>query len=275
MIISNENISVAEVRRLLRDPANREDDLLIGTALAKNALNFRFMQSTPTACKRIVPAAPAGKYGTARFGNTNVPKLRYRDNFQYNKIIPEYQYNPVVMSEIRNGTKLGEGLPLSLFTGKYLKSKTSLKDRKGVAKHFYLQTLLMNGVRNNSGRFSKAGLNVVEGLFAPETGYTITSGNILELQTEGRAVVYNVTNLSGANDPAAAFNIAQYWKDAMLFDELILSYDTVDPSLDYTAHIIVIMPSVDDKYNGNFRRIVKTQYNYNTALENGLAELVV
>lgn len=275
MIISNENISVAEVRRLLRDPANRKDDLFVGTALAKKVLNFRFMQSTPTACKRIVSSAPTGKYGTNRYGNIIIPKLRYKDNFQYDRIVPESQYNPVTFTEISNGTKLGDGITLSAFTNKYLKFKSSLVDRKNVAKHLYPQTLLMNGVKNNAGRFDKISLNVAEGLFTPETGYTITSGNVLDLQTQGRAVVYSVTNLHGENDPAATFNVAQYWKDTMLFDELILTYDTVDPSVTYTAQIIVTMPEMDDKYKGNFRRIVRTEFNYNSALQNGLAELVV
>lgn len=275
MIIRNENISVQDVRRLLRDPANRADNLFIGTALAKNVLNFRFMQSTPSAVKRISSTKTEAKYGSVKYGNLDIPKLRYKDNLTFKKIVPEQQYNPVTFTEINNGTKLAFNIPLSTFTGEFLKNKTSLLDRKGIAKHFYLQTLLMNGVQNNSGRFSRTNLSVAEGLFTPEANYTITDGNILELQTKGRAVVYDVRDNNGANDPAAAFNIAQYWKDSMMFDELILSFDTVDPSVTYTAQIIVTMPEVDDKYTGNFRRLVRTEFNFNSALQNGLAELVV
>jgi hypothetical protein len=35
------------------------------------------------------------------------------------------------------------------------------------------------------------------------------------------------------------------------------------------------MPEVTDKYVGDFRRNVQTEYNYNVALKNGLAELAV
>lgn len=269
MIIANENISVAEVRRLLRDPVNRTDNLLVGTALAKNVLNFGFAQSTPTAVTRIEGTEPLAKYGTAKYGKTQFPKLRYKDNFRFKFIVPDRKYNPVRFDTFDASTKLGENIPLSKFTGKYLNSYTGDDTRKSIAKHLYPQTFLLNGVRANTGRFSKASLSVAEGLFAPESNYTITEGNILELQTKGRAVVYDVS------DGAFAFNIAKYWKDSMLFDELILSYDTVDPNVAYTAQIIVTMPELDDNYKGNFRRLVRTEFNYNIALRNGLAELVV
>ena len=68
MIIRNENISVQDVRRLLRDPANRADNLFIGTALAKNVLNFRFMQSTPSAVKRIASTKTEAKDGSVKYG---------------------------------------------------------------------------------------------------------------------------------------------------------------------------------------------------------------
>jgi hypothetical protein len=275
MIIRNENISTADIRRLLRDPANRTDEFLIGFALAREVLNFRYMQSTPTAVKRIESKEPLFKYGTTVYGNPTIPKLRYKDGLRFKKIVPEKQYNPVLMTSINNGTKLGQGLSLSTFTGSTLNSKATLADRKKVAKHLYLQTLLLNGVSNNKGRFGKYSVNVAEGLYAPETNQTVTSGSILDLQTKGRAVVYEVTNLEGKNDPAAAFNVASYWKDTMMFDDLILSYDTVDPSVEYTAQIIVTMPEVTDKYVGDFRRNVQTEYNYNVALKNGLAELAV
>lgn len=275
MIIRNENITTTDIRRLLRDPANRADDFLIGFALAKELLNFRYMQSTPTAVKRIQSNEPVGKYGTRIYGNSSVPKLRYIDGLRFKNIIPEKQYNPVLASDITNGTKLGDGIPLSTFAGSALNSKTTVTDRKEVAKYFYLHSMMMNGVRNNTGRFGKHSLIVSEGLYAPETNQTVTSGSILDLQTKGRAVVYEVRNLEGNLDSAATFNIASYWKDTALFDEIILSYDTVDPSVEYTAQIIVVMPEVSDLYKGTFNRSVRTEYNYNVALKDGLAELVV
>jgi hypothetical protein len=274
MIIRNDNITPAQVRRLLRDPKNRQDKLFLGTAFAKGALNFRFMQSTPTAVKRIVPNESQAKYGTNRYGLSAVPKLRYKDNLRFKNIIPERQYNPVVLNEISNSTKLGKGISVSMFAKNYL-AELTFEERKEVAKHLYLQTFLINGVRINTGRFAQSRLTVAEGLFFPETTYTITPGNILELQGTGRVAVYDVTDEFGNPDPAGAFNIACYFKDSMMFDELILSYDTVDPNQNLTAQIIVTMPKVDNKYIGNFRRIIRTEYNFNVALRNGLAELVV
>lgn len=275
MIIRNENITTAEVRRLLRDSTNRVDSFFIGLALAKNALNFRFMQSTPTAVKRLQGNEAVGKYGTSRYGNLSIPKLRYKENYNYKRVVPESQYNPLNKTTITNGTKLGKGIQLSAFTNGQLNNTRTLSGRKELAKYFYLQSLLINGFNSNRGKFKKSSLDVVEGLFTAETNQTLESGGILDLQTKGRAVVYEVKDSKGNNDPAAAFNVATYWKDNMLFDELILSFDTVDPNVGFTAQIIVTMPEVDDKYKGTFRRNVRTEYNYNVALRDGLAEFAV
>ena len=275
MIIRNENITTAEVRRLLREPSNRTDSFFLGFALARNALNFRFAQSTPTALKRLNGFEPDAKYGTNRYGRLNIPKLRYLESLNFKFILPESQYNPLNKTEINNGTKIGPRTPISLFTNGLLNNLRTLAERKEIAKYFYLQSLLINAFNSNKSKFRKASLSVVEGLYAPETNQTLEAGGILDLQTKGRAVVYEVRNTNGELDPAAAFNIATYWKDNMLFDELILSFDTVDPNVDYTAQIIVTMPEVDDKYKGPFRRKVRTEYNYNIALTDGLAEFAV
>jgi len=189
--------------------------------------------------------------------------------------VPESQYNPLNKTTITNGTKLGKGIQLSAFTNGQLNNTRTLSGRKELAKYFYLQSLLINGFNSNRGKFKKSSLDVVEGLFTAETNQTLESGGILDLQTKGRAVVYEVKDSKGNNDPAAAFNVATYWKDNMLFDELILSFDTVDPNVGFTAQIIVTMPEVDDKYKGTFRRNVRTEYNYNVALRDGLAEFAV
>jgi len=275
MIIRNENITTADIRRLLRDPANRTDKFLIGFALARGILNTGYAQSTPGSVKRIVSLDPNGKYGTKVYGNSGTRKLKYIDGLKFDKIIPEKQYNPLRATEINNGTKLNSSIPLSLYTGKYINDFSTLDERKQIAKYFYLHSIMMNAVINNSGRFSKHRLSVVEGLYSPETNQTITSDSILDLQTKGRVAVYEVKGLDGKNDPAATFNVACYWKDSALFDEIILSYDTVDPNVEYTAQIIVTMPEVTDLYKGSFSRNIRTEFNYNTALKNGLAELAV
>ena len=275
MQVRNENITTAQVRRLLREKSNRTDSFFLGFALAKKVLSPEFAQSTPTSLKRIYPSGSTGKYGTVRYGKFTIPKLRYQETLQFKKIIPEKQYNPLIKTQIDNSTKLGSGIPMAMFTNGFLNNKSDLESRKKLAKHLYLQTFLINGFNNNPGKFSKFTLSAVECLFVPETNQALSSSGILSLQTKGRAVVYEVRNSKGQVDPVATFNVANYWKDNMLFDELILSFDTVDPNVDYTAQIIVIMPEVDDKYKGTFRRRVKTEYNYNVALTDGLAEFAI
>jgi hypothetical protein len=275
MIIANDNISTQEMRRLLRDPINRKDNLLMGIALGQGIIGPNYVQSIPSAVKRIESNKPYFKYGTSVYGKSSIPKVRYRDNLRFKSIVPEKQYNPLNKTKIDGSTLLGGGMPLSIFSNSALNSKIGLDSRKEIAKYFYLQSLLMNSVHNNSGRFSKFSLRVVDGLYVPEANQTVTSDSILDLQTKGRAVIYEVINSKGETDSAATFNVASYWKDTALFDTMILSYDTLDPNVESTVQIIVTMPEVDTKYKGTFSRNVRTEFNYNIALQNGLAELAV
>ena len=95
-------------------------------------------------------------------------------------------------------------------------------------------------------------LIVTEGLVKKQSDETLVSGDIRDLQTQGRAVVYEVLNNKGQNDPYATFELANYWKDNNLFQGLILHYDTLEPSSTatvqdekvYHAEIIVVMPTV-------------------------------
>ena len=84
------------------------------------------------------------------------------------------------------------------------------------------------------------------------------------------------------NDAYATIELANYWKDNNLFQGMILHYDTLDPSPNnadvgtlqpdkvYHAEIIVVMPSVNDYYEGRFDRSVRTDINFRAAIYGGL-----
>lgn len=273
MIIRSDDITTTQIRQLLRDPANRTDRLLIGLALAKGVLSPRYAQSTPSACLQIEGELPVGKYGTGKLGAKDRPKLRYREDLKFNRVVPEAQYNPLTGKEIQNGMKLGKGLTLSRFAKGNLHRLNDVQKRE-FAKYAYLHSLLINSFRSMSDRFSKYSLEIEEGLFWPETNQNVTPGSHLDLARNGRLMVYEVRSKDGS-DLSATFNVAKYLKDNALFQELILSYDSLDPNQDCTGQIIVIMPEVDDYYRGEFTRKVCTHYNFRSALRKGLAELAV
>ena len=274
MLIKNKNIETTQIRQLLRDPINREDDFLIGLALAQGSLNPRFMQSTPSACLRIESLKAMGKYGHGKIGASDRVKYRYCESMNFNRIIPERQYNPLNKTEITNGTKLDGGIPLSTFVNNGVTSFKSLNARKSIAKYCYVHSMMMNAVSSNVGRFGDYALSLAEGVYIPEPNQAISKGSILDLARTGRVAVYDVKR-NGVSDPSAAFNIASYFKDNHLFQDLILSFDTVDPNQSVTAQIIIILPQMDSLYRGDFRKKVSTEFNFRPALQNGLAELAV
>lgn len=273
MIINSDSVTTAQIRQLLRDPANREDDLLVGLSLAVGAISPFYAQSTPSACLQIEGPFPTAKYGTGKLGAYGRPKMRYREDIKQKRIVPDPQYNPLRATKTSNGMKLGKGMPLSMFSFSNL-SKLSATEAREFSKYAYLHSLILNGIRANTDRFSKYSIELVECLYYPEENQTVTPGSRLDLMRSGRVAVFEVKSKEGS-DTSATFEVARYIKDNALFEELILSYDTLDPNQRCTGQIIVIMPEVDDFYKGDFRRKVCTEYNFNSALREGLAELTV
>lgn len=275
MIINTEYFTSQEVRRIFRDKANRQDKLFVALALAKGVLNPRFMQSTPTAVLRISDKEVDAKYGTRMYGNSFLPKFRYKENLKLKRYIPEQQYNPLVKTKIDRSTQLDSGIPLALFTSNMLNDVVGLSERKEIAKYYYIHSLFYNSIAK-SRKFKKTSLRIAEGLYAKSTyNFTPEKDGLLDLQEKGRVVVYDVLDSKGKNNAASAFEIATYWKDNFLFDEIILSFDTVDPSVDFSSQIIVILPEIDDSFRGRFERKIRTEFNYNIALNNGFAELTI
>ena len=268
-------ITTPKVRRLFRDPANREDELLIGTALSNGAISPNFVNPIPGSVTRIVGKDPIAKYGTTVYGTSDLfaePKSRYKENLRYKTILPEKQYDPLQQNAIHDFTALGPGITMAKFSGNGLSTKTSFESRQQVAKYFYLHSLLLRAVKTNPGKFGNYNIMVPEGLYKPDAGDP-TPDSILDLQTTGRAVTYMVIGPDGKPSTSGAFEVAHYWKDNALFEKMVLAYDTIDRAIPLTAQIIMVMPEVDSIYVGDYKREVGTEFNYNVALQDGLAKL--
>jgi len=279
MIIRRDTITTREVRSKLREKNNRNDDLFISFCISLGVLDSNFKTAAPASISRIINKEPKGKFGTRKYGQGTTVKGKFKESLQLNRIIPEKQYNPVKKTEILSATKLAKGVPLARFVSTNASSQATLNDfpdladRKNLAKHYYMFAQMMNGAANLRDRFGAGySISVTEGLYLPETTETLTAGGIKDLATKGRACVFEVMDRNGLNAIEKTFELAVYWKDNHLFDNLIMSYDTVDPNTDLNAQIVVTMPEVSDTFTGNFSRNVSTEFNYKTLIDNAIAE---
>ena len=279
MIIKRETITTREVRSKLREPNNRSDDLFTSFCMAKGVLDARYKFAAPTGINRMIGKEPIAKFGNKEIGISDFRKLKYKEFKGFRRFVPEKQFNPMNKDTINSGTKLAKAVSLGRFTGgsgsRFTLNKYTHEERQQIARNFYLQSALMTGFYNNEDKFDKYNLVVTEGPYHPETTESLTSNGLKDKATKGQVAVYEVVDQEGIMSPEKTFDVAQYWKDNFLFDELILSYDTVDPNSAYNAQIIVVMPEVGTDYNPRFNFKVKTEFNFNLLVNDGLAEAFV
>lgn len=274
MIIPTEDLTVDQVRLLLREESNRYDTYFLGFAMSKKALNSNFALSVPVGVKRISgDKDDKPRIGTTTFGNSNQPKLRFKAANNKARVLPEAKYNPTLMSEFTPGTKISRTITLSNFLKNGdLDLVSAVADRRQIVRNLYMQTFMINSF-DSIDKFKRLTLQVSEGYYTPLEGETING--IRDLQTKGRAAVYKLYDKDGNIDHAKTYELAEYWAKTQLYDNIILSYDTVDPDLRYSSEIIVTMPEIPFDYKTTFSKIIGTQFNYRRALQNGFAELFV
>ena len=203
----------------------------------------------------------------------------YKPNPGIKNIIPDPLYNPNNADFIHSGTKLAKGVSIGKFLGG-VGEKTNMNhitddaERLQIARQFYLQAMAMNTVNTNEGRFKNKRLIVVEGLYKKGPEENLQSGSLNDLATQGKVVVYQLINSIGVPDHVAMFDLAVYWKDSILFDKLILDYDTYNPDGSLECHVILQMPTISSNFTGNFSKQLETRYNGNVQTTRELIEIL-
>lgn len=186
------------------------------------------------------------------------------------------KYNPNFQSTISSSTKLAPGITCAKFLGSP-GSRTQFEqievDRSLVARQLYLQAEAMRMVVENDN-FAKHRLIVAEGVYRPTLKENISTGSINDYKQTGRAIVYQLINSKGKIDLRKSYDLAVYWKDYLKYDNLILDYDTFDPSEELSCQIVVVMPEVPESFDLSFKKKIETVYNGKLQSKNELVEIL-
>jgi hypothetical protein len=274
---SNKPLSTTEVRSILREPKNLGNSNFTGNMVSAGKLSPKFVNKVANNFGRVtngsgtpvIPSQPLNEVKTLAKIDRITPNQNTSSSvFNVN---PRFDVNTIDSdTPITGKIEIAQGIRLSKFLGgigeKVTLSHISTREEKlKIARNFTQHAQAMKTVLEDKGQFANHRLVVVEGLYKKGPKEELTTDSTNDLATKGRVVVYELHDKTGNPDPEATYNLAIYWKDNLLFDELQLDYDTFDPNGNMSVQIVLIMPEVDKdwKISGKYQMKLKTLYNGN------------
>lgn len=273
--VSSIPVSAPVARSRLRDPANRANTTFTGQLLGEQVLCTSYTVPAPEGIGRIVQEGDRQPTDT---GSQVVPGPNvisaYRPSFTEVTLVPEVRYNPNFNTPITSATELESNITVATFLGTSdpttLNHIRDANQRVALARYWYLMAQFIKSVATNTDDFENYSLRVVEGLYRPGPDETVTAGSINDLKMQGRAVVFELVNSRGVSSPTKTFDLCVYWKDIMYYDTMILSYDTIECTLN--SQIIITLPELTADWEGRYRRLATTEYNNTTLTQGELVE---
>lgn len=192
-------------------------------------------------------------------------------------ILTDPLYNPNLQPTITSATKLGPGISIAKFLGAYgdrtpFNHVATASDRLEIARNLYLQAHAMRMVNENTDDFKSVRLIVSEGLY--KAGPDEPLGSQTYLKSRGQLIYYQVIDRKGKIDFEKTFDVAEYWKDYLDYDKLMLDYDSYNPDGSLSAQIGLQMPFVNEKYDLLFKKEVETYYNNTLMSKNEIIEIL-
>lgn len=199
-------------------------------------------------------------------------------------IVPDQKYNPALVDakDITSFTKLSPGVSLSKFLGSkgnpcslstIDKYQNSPNDRQQLAYNLYLHAELFRRINGNIDMFKDVRLIVSEGVYRGGPLETVAGENLLK--QDGQMVSYKVVDEQGQIDYERTFDLAEYIKDYVGYEKLILEYDKWDPTGKLNAQVTVVMPKVDGiTWRVYYKKQLETRYNGTLFAKNELVEVL-
>lgn len=273
--VTEKPLTTAEIRIKMRNPANKNNLSFTQEQIADGVLSASYVEKIPPHIDRIIGKKSQVRLGGDDIGNhdPNTKTYRYKASDTSKKqikfIVPEAQYNPNNIKNIRMGTLLAPGMPLSkFFPNSETMNDIDQTERHRIARNLVASIKLLKIAK--SPAFMKGfNIKIVEGVQKlGATDNSAPANSITKLSSIGRVVGFEVRNSkSGDISPDITFDLAAYLKDNAEFDKLVLSYDTYEvdelssgEKILYSC-IIVVMPEIPQNYKILFKQDIETHFN--------------
>ena len=268
--VSKTSLNVEQYRSKFRDPANLSNSDLVGNSIADNVVSSNLASTVPPAIGRIKDGGITPKFGWTNIGNITkgsksgliFPK-KLSDN-----IVPDPQFNPDLKTTFSANTLMAPGVPLSRFFGGNDSISFNVNDLSTDLKrnlYYHAEVLSSFNNRHFNGLFNGLKLVISEGVYRAGPEEKITPNSLNDLASKGRCIFYRLYDKNGRLANEKMFDLAEYWKDTIRYDKLILDYDSYSIS-DYdeiviTSQVGVVIPQIPESYKTVFNRAVETRYN--------------
>lgn len=192
-------------------------------------------------------------------------------------ILVDPVFNPNFQTAISSTTKLAPGVTIAKFLGAY-GDRTSFDHistnagRFQVARNLYLHAEAIRTINGNTTHFNDVRLIVSEGLY--REGSLETLDSVTEKKADGRLCYYQVIDRDGNIDFEKTFDVAEFWKDNINYEELTLDYDVYNPDGSLTAQIGLEFPTVSESFDVSFNNKLQTKFNNQLQSRNELVEIL-
>ena len=285
--VTDKPLTTAEIRIKLRNPANKSNLAFVNECIANDTLSSSYTEKVPPHVNRILGKKTQSRMGSNTIGaaDPGAKTIRYKPTDTSKKqikfIVPEAQYNPNNIKDIKMGTLLSPGIPVA----KFFPNSETMNDMSQVERHRMARNLVATVKLLKLVKVPKfmEGFNIkiVEGVQKlGTTDVSAPSDSITKLSATGRVVGFEVRNSrSGDLSPGVTFDLAAYLKDNAEYDKLIMSYDTYEidelssgEKILY-ASIIVVMPEIPQNYNVTFKQEIETHFNNEVQSTKDLIEI--
>lgn len=195
------------------------------------------------------------------------------------RILIDPIYNPQFQVDINSNTKLASGITMAKFLGAY-GDRTSFNHesfnfvRRQIARNLVLHAMAMKTITENPIHFNDVRLIVSEGVLdTTEPTYRFADDVSLQ-KSKGELIYYQVIGQDGLIDFEKTFEVAEYWKDFVQFEKIILDYDEYNTDESLTASIGLLMPSIPEDFDVQFKKEVETQFNNHIQSKGELIEIL-
>ena len=287
-----------EVRAKMREKTNRDFGEFTAYQVASGVLNSNYVNAVPEKFGKVsVTSTAQSQRGLNQIGQvrgvSQVQKFKTDQRKIKFNIVPELKFKNGILDpfNVNTNTIINHDFSIGKFIGinDHGKFNTLSNDvKQQIAKNYFIMSELMKTVSNSNHTptdFESYSLEVVEGYYAPETygvgapgklqEEKLTADSILDLRNKGRAIVFELRNQKGQIDLEKTFDLALAWVEVGYFDNLILDYDSYDPSGELNAQIIIAIPEITNFTNIKFERQVQTLYNNNVQSNDALVEVLL